>query len=260
METARPRPWSVSGVFPAPGRLALVLSVLDGVDLRLLLDLPAHESGASGRQATTDDAARGAPGSSPEGAGPDGALDSLAQAIWNGTDGQVAPRNVMGYWDVAARYGLLAQGSDHRLHLTTRGRRAAGRPDGRVLRQVAGREGLAHLLCAVAAGATTLSALLPGWEAVLRDNPRFASPASWPRSLGQRVAALVHDGWLAAHGGHATRLEDEGGFRRREPAPAFIDLDGGLQPTARALTCPVVARARRPGTGADPQAPPPRAS
>jgi hypothetical protein len=219
----------VSGVFPSPSRLALWLPVLEGVELPLLLDLPAHQQRAAG------------PGGAEAGDGAsadrDLRLEALARGIIGGTQGQVDPRNVMGAWDLAARYDLLTPDDQRVLQLTPRGRRSAGRPEGRALGLVAGREGLVHLLRSVAGGATTLAALLPGWQAVLRDNPRFASPASWPRSLGLRVAALVHDGWLEAHGAHATRLADEGGFRGREPEPAFQKLDGGLTLTDRARAC-----------------------
>jgi hypothetical protein len=238
----RPRPWSVSGVFPSPRRLARWLPVLEGVELPLLLDLPAHQQRANAR--AEDE--RGADGVKP--AERDLRLEALALQIIEGTQGQVDPRNVMGAWDLAARYELLAPDAQRVLQLTPRGRRAARRPEDRALGLVAGREGLVYLLCSVAGGATTLAKLIPGWQAVLRDNPRFAAPASWPRSLGQRVAALVHDGWLEAHGDHATRLAEEGGFRGREPEPAFVGLEGGLSLTDRALACPAVRRALAQGS------------
>jgi hypothetical protein len=71
----------------------------------------------------------------------------------------------------------------------------------------------------------------------LDGNPRFAAKASHPRSLGQRVAALVRGGWLSAHDAHAERLADETGFRRREAEPAFADLGGGLALTDTGRAC-----------------------
>lgn len=201
---ARPRPYSVSGIFPSLRALATLLPVLDGVDRRRLVDLPAACLNAA----------------------LDGEGRELAHRIRS--EGRVEPRNVMGYWDVAARYGLLVEQSAHILRLSRRGVEAARRPAGRVMAHVAGREGLAWLLEAVARGDATLASLMPGWRAVLAGNPRFAAPASHARSLGQRVASLVHDGCLEAHGEHAARLSDEAGFRRREPEPAYATLGGGL--------------------------------
>ncbi len=210
----RTRPYSVSGVFPALDRMVALLPVLQGVDRRELVDLPRALQAA-------------------ERAG-------LAQRIRAGTDGLVDPRAVVGYWDVASRYGLLVEGADHALTLTRRGGQLVQQPTGRVARWIAGREGLTYLLGAVAAsapGGTTLARLLPGWRDVLAGNRRFAAPASHARSLGQRVATLVRGGWLAPHGEHASRLADEAGFRKREPEPAFADLGGGLQLTPEGERC-----------------------
>lgn len=207
----RPRPYSVSGVFPSLHALAAVLPVLDGVDRLQLIDLPrACKAGG--------------------GAPDDESLRALAERIEHGTAGRVAARNVIGYWDVAARYGLLVDEVESGLRLTRRGREAAADPRGRVMGQVAGREGLAHIVQAVSSGHATLASLLPGWRRVLAGNPRFAAAPAAARSLGQRVAALIQDGCLVAHGEHARRLADEAGFRRREPEPAFADLGGGLAP------------------------------
>lgn len=203
---ARPRPYSVSGVFPALGALARLVPVLDGAERLVLVDLPrALQTGR-----------------------PTPPTRALAERIRGGTGGAVEPRNVAGYWDVASRYGLLHEGAGHVLTLTRRGRSFVDEPLGRTRGLVALREGLLHLLAEVDGGRRDLAALLPGWRAVLDGNRRFASPASHSRGLGQRVAALVRDGWLTAHGDHAARLADEAGFRRREPEPAFADLGGGL--------------------------------
>ena len=217
----RPRPYSVSGVFPSFRRLVRVLPALDGVDRRQLVDLPrALQTGAA------DDGHR-----------------ALAAALEAAADDPSAARNIMGPWDLASRYGLLVEGDDHHLTLTRRGAAAVAAPRGRVLGHLAGREGLLWILDAVARGAAgapvdggaaggglvTLAELLPGWRTVLEGNRRFASPASHPRGLGLRVAALVADGLLAAEGDHAARLADEAGFRGREPEPAFADLGGGLR-------------------------------
>jgi len=214
------RPYSVSGVFPSLAGLARLLPALDGADRLALVELPA---------ACRDDAPEAHP---------------LAAVVHAASDGRIAPRDVLGAWDVAARYGLLSEGADHVLRLTRRGARAAAHPEGRELRLVAAREGLLHLAASVAAGRATLAALLPGWRAVLRDNPRFAAPPAAARSLGLRVASLVADGWLAAHGEHAARLADPGGFRRREPEPAFATLGGGLalSPRCQALAATSPAR------------------
>jgi len=183
-----------------------LLPLLHGVDRRVLVDLPrALHTGAD-----------------------DTETRALARRITRDTAQLVNPRDVAGYWDVAARYRLLREDGAHRLSLTRRGRALLAAPHGRVLRWIAGREGLTHLLAAVASGDDTLADLLPGWRRVLAGNPRFAAPASHPRSLGQRVAALVRGGWLHAHGDHARRLASETGFRRREPEPAFAALAGGL--------------------------------
>ncbi len=220
----RPRPYSVSGVFPARDRLLALLPVLEGVDRRVLVDVPrAMHAAARGGEDPRDD---------PRSAADDAdAPAALAARIREGTGGLLDPRDVVGYWDVVSRYRLAVEGEDHRLRLTRRGRAALAEPDGRVLAHVAGREGLTWITAAVDGGATTLAALLPGWRAVLDGNPRFRAAASHPRSLGQRVAALVRAGCLAATGAHAERLADETGFRGREPEPAYRGLGGGLAVT-----------------------------
>lgn len=226
----RPRPYSVSGVFPSRDRLIALLPLLEGVDRRVLVDVPrALLAGGKAPPAGADPGDGSPPGGSP--------AERLAARIRRGTRGLLEPRDVVGYWDVLARYGLAEEGPDHRLRVTRRGRAALRDPDGRVMTHVAGREGLLYLLAAVAAGRTELAALLPAWRNVLDGNPRFAAAASHPRSLGQRVAALVRGGWLSAHGAHAARLADETGFRRREPEPAFAELGGGLDITEAGTAC-----------------------
>jgi len=212
----RPRPHSVSGVFPSLDRMRALLPLLHGVDRRDVVGLSpalAHTARDQGLTEPTEIiAACEAP---------------LGRTIWEGTDGLVDPGTIPGYWDVAARYRLLVS-DDFTLRLTLAGRDVVDHPDGRTVGWIAGREGLTWIAGAVRGGATTLQALLPGWRAVLDGNIRFRSPASHPRSLGQRCAALVRAGVLAASGDHATRLADETGFRSREPEPAFAGLSGGL--------------------------------
>lgn len=243
---ARPRPYSVSGVFPASSRLRVLVPLLDGVRRIELVDLPRAldaalraDVGERGRRVVDRrDPARRIAGLiervEPE-------RRALARRIHEGSSGRVDPRAVAGYWDVAARYRLLADDGVGVLRVTRRGRDFVEHPAGRVARAAAAREGLLHLLDEIAAGRDTLAALLPGWRAVLAGNPRFAASASWPRSLGQRVGALVADGFVVARGAHAERLRDEAGFRAREPEPAFVELDGGLALTAegRAWRAPV---------------------
>lgn len=207
----------MSGIFPSLRALVRLLPALHGADRRALISLPAACQSGS-----VDD---------------DPLLQDLGARIRRATDGQVDPRNVIGYWDVASRYKLLIEGDDYVLRLGCRGEEAVRRPEGRALSLVAGREGLRYLITAVQAGTDTLAALLPGWRQVLAGNPRFAAPTSHARSLGQRVAALVTDGCLVAHGEHATRLADEAGFRGREPEPAFADLGGTLEPGPCATSC-----------------------
>ncbi|GJM23290.1 MAG: hypothetical protein DHS20C15_32050 [Planctomycetota bacterium] len=212
----RPRPYSVSGVFPSQDRLLALLPLLHGVDRRVLVDLP--------RALHT-------------GVGLDQGAGELAECIRRQTAELVNPRDVVGYWDIAARYRLLHEDHDHRLALTRRGRHLLGTPNGRVQRWIAGREGLTHLLVAIAAGSDTLASLLPAWRDTLSGNPRFAASASPPRSLAQRVATLLRGGWIEAHGAHQQRLSSETGFRRREPEPAFAELTGGLALTAKGHAC-----------------------
>lgn len=222
--SGRPRPHSVSGVFPSLDRMGALLPLLHGVDRRDVVGLSpalAHAARAGG---LTDTAAIVAACDAP-----------LGRTIWEGTEGLVEPGTIPGYWDVASRYRLLVS-DGFTLRLTAAGRDVVERPDGRTVGWIAGREGLSWIVGAVAEGATTLEALLPGWRAVLEGNLRFRSPASHPRSLGQRCATLVRSRLLDAHGDHAARLSDETGFRSREPEPAFAGLGGGLALTGTGRT------------------------
>jgi len=210
----RPQPYSVSGLFPSLDRAVALLPLLEGVDRRVLVDVPRALAAGDGGHAA-----------------------ELAQQWHEGTGGLFSPREIVGYWDVISRYGLAVEGDDHRLRLTRRGRAVVAEPTGRVTRHLAGREGLLHILAELDGGTTTLAALLPGWRAVLAGNRRFAASSAAPRSLGQRVATLVRGGWVTASGDHARRLAAETGFRRREPEPAFASLDGGLELSDRGRAC-----------------------
>ncbi|MFT7463727.1 MAG: ADP-ribose pyrophosphatase [Pseudohongiellaceae bacterium] len=210
----RPSPYSVSGLFPSLDRTVALLPLLEGVDRRVLVDVPRTLAAGDG-----------------------GPAAELAQKWHEGTGGLFSPRDVVGYWDVISRYGLAVEGDDHCLRLTRRGRALIADPTGRVTQHLAGREGLLHILDELAKGTATLAELLPGWRAVLAGNQRFTASTATPRSLGQRVATLVRGGWITASGDHARRLADETGFRRREPEPAFASLDGGLELTDRGRAC-----------------------
>jgi restriction system protein len=115
-----------------------------------------------------------------------------AQAIWGGSGQVVNPRHTTGVWFLTRNYGLLLEGADGRLSVTSRGRAFVEAPGGAIERELDDAEGLLAALRLVAEGGPASSGeLLEPWGEYLHPNSRIRSDSATRSFLYYRLTNLM---------------------------------------------------------------------
>jgi restriction system protein len=125
----------------------------------------------------------------------------LASAIWRASEKTVNPRHTYGHWLLSQQYGLLADGPEGMLLLTSRGRDFLEHEGGKAEALLDDQEGLAKLLALVADnGPTRAGGLLEEWTEYLSRHSAFGSPSTFRDTLRRRLNNLLDRGLVNRKG------------------------------------------------------------
>lgn len=132
----------------------------------------------------------------------DGDHARLARKIFAESNGGINPRHVYGHYLFINNNDLLVKNVFGDYQLSPRGR-AFLENDDHLLRELDELEGIPQLL-AILAGKTRAkrNALLPEWQAFLREHSGFCAPATTRETLRLRLANLIERGYCDREGLH----------------------------------------------------------
>lgn len=161
----------------------------------------------------------------------DGEAAEWARKIWEGSDKQVNPRYIGGYWYLALNHGLVKE-LDGVLRVTERGQAFRGQPLGEVEREVDEEEGVLKILALIAeSGSVAPAELVEPWADYLRAETNVRADSAARALLYHRTRNLL-ERELIERGGREytvtpagmTYLAPDGTGPRADPITAIRQL------------------------------------
>lgn len=126
---------------------------------------------------------------------------SLAEYLWQSSEGKVNPRHLTGLWLFCSSYELFMPDHQDKLHITSRGQDFLSEPLGEVVQQIDYSEGLLQLLAIVSEHSPSKrSDLLPHFAEFLAQYSRVRSQSAISSRWYDRISNLVERNLVTRQG------------------------------------------------------------